>query len=84
MHSVEEAIEDHAERERQYENLVFSAANLNRPVQKCGVCKLDHAPLKPDLLAIRANKKEAKREKKREDIKLKLLQNVHDSRRVKE
>ena len=45
VNSVEEAIEDHYMRERDYENLVFSAANLNRPVQKCATCKLDHAPL---------------------------------------
>ena len=43
--SVEEAIEDHDERERRYQNLVYSAANLNRPVPQCDVCKLDHVPL---------------------------------------
>ena len=45
LNSVEEAIEDHDERERRYQNLVYSAANLNRPVPQCSVCKLDHVPL---------------------------------------
>lgn len=45
LNSVEEAIEDHDMRERNYQNLVYSAANLNRPVPLCTVCKLDHVPL---------------------------------------
>lgn len=32
LNSVEEAIEDHDLKERNYQNLVYSAANLNRPV----------------------------------------------------
>lgn len=53
MHSVEEAIEDYDLKERDFENMVYSAANLNRPVEKCKVCKLDHNPLLPDPLEIR-------------------------------
>ena len=56
-------------RERDFENLVYSAANLNRPVEKCGVCKLDHAPLLPDLLGIIQERKEAKRETKKQVIR---------------
>ena len=63
--TVEEAIEDYDLKERDYDNLVFSAANLNRPVQRCAVCKLDHAPLKPDPLEAIIKRKEAKRELKR-------------------
>eukprot|EP00353_Schmidingerella_taraikaensis_P001407 CAMPEP_0185596466 /NCGR_PEP_ID=MMETSP0434-20130131/80774_1 /TAXON_ID=626734 ORGANISM="Favella taraikaensis, Strain Fe Narragansett Bay" /NCGR_SAMPLE_ID=MMETSP0434 /ASSEMBLY_ACC=CAM_ASM_000379 /LENGTH=58 /DNA_ID=CAMNT_0028224977 /DNA_START=1509 /DNA_END=1685 /DNA_ORIENTATION=- len=32
VHSLDEAIEDYDIRVRDYENLVFSAANLNRPI----------------------------------------------------
>jgi len=60
VHSVQEAIEEHYMKERDYENLVYSAANLNRPVEKCGICKLDHDPLKPDLLEERYRGKEMK------------------------
>ena len=81
MNSVEEAIEDHDERERRYQNLVYSAANLNRPVPQCSVCKLDHIPLKRDLLAERAAKKEAKQELKKEAIKNQLIENVESQKR---
>ena len=49
--------------------MVYSAANLNRPLEMCKVCKLDHAPLKPDLLQIINDKKEAKCDIKKQDIK---------------
>ena len=76
VHSVDEAIEHHHERERNFENLVYSAANLNRPVEKCQVCKLDHPPLLPDLLAIRQEKKEAKRERKKDQIRNQILDEI--------
>ena len=76
VHSVDEAIEHQHERERTYENYVFSAANLNQPLEKCEVCKLDHAPIMPDLLAIRQEKKDAKRETKREQIRDNILTDI--------
>ena len=76
VHSVDEAIEHHHERERTYENYVYSAANLNQPLEKCGVCKLDHPPIKPDLLAIRQEKKDAKREMKKERIRDNILKDI--------
>ena len=79
MYSVDEAIEHHHERERDFENYLFSAANLNRTVQKCNVCKLDHAPLLPDLLAIRQEKKDAKREKQKEQIRDNILTDIKGS-----
>jgi len=82
--SVDEAIEYHHEKARDFENLVYSAANLNRPVEKCNLCKLDHAPLLPDLLAIREVKKEAKREHKKEQIQNDFIQNIKQSRKRKE
>ena len=76
--SVEEAIEDHDERERQFQNLVYSAANLNRPVPACNVCKLDHVPLQKDLLAERSAKKEAKKDMKKLAIKNQLIKNIEN------
>ena len=73
VHSVDEAIEDYDMKAREYENLVFSAANLNRPVEKCAVCKLDHAPLKPDPIEARMRKKEAKVLKEKQQICDQLL-----------
>ena len=64
--------------------MVFSAANLNRPMEKCAVCKLDHAPLKPDLLAEIAQRKADKQRAKMDGIKEQLLANVQEGKRVKE
>ena len=57
LNSVEDAILEHDLRERDYENMVFSAANLNRPIEKCHVCKLDHGPLQPDIAEISERRK---------------------------
>ena len=48
--------------------MVYSAANLNRPVAKCAVCKLDHNPLPPDVLEAYSKRKEDKCEKKKTDF----------------
>ena len=63
---------------------MYSAANLNRPIAKCAVCKLDHAPLKPDLLEARAKRKEAKREKKKQDIQASMLSNIEQCKKRQE
>ena len=63
-------------RERDYENLVFSAANLNRPVEKCHICKLDHYPVKPYLLEVRYGKKQEKQDAKKEAICQKIVEEI--------
>lgn len=48
------------------------------------MCKLDHAPLKPDPLEIRMKKKEAKQEAKKQEICNRLLENVERSKQRQE
>ena len=81
LNSIDEAIEDHDLKERNYQNLVYSAANLNRPVPQCDVCKLDHVPLQKDLLAERVAKKEAKKDMKKLTIKNDLLNEIEKQKR---
>ena len=70
-------------KQRDYENLVFSAANLNRPVEKCAVCKLDHGPVQPDIKEIEANMKKQKKEDKKQAICNKLLNVVNNPNEVR-
>ena len=81
LKSVDDAIEDQNLRERDYQNLLYSAANLNRPVAKCNVCKLDHDPVLPDVLKIKMQRREDKREGKKDQIKQTMLKGIEHQKK---
>ena len=68
-------------RERDYENLLYSAANLNRPVQKCATCKLDHGPVPVDPIEVEETKKIQLIEQKKKAIRDQLILNVEKSKK---
>ena len=62
---------------------MYSAANLNRPLQKCHVCKLDHPPLKESLLQKHGKEEQELREKTKQEISAKMVQRIDQAKKRK-